>query len=101
MRIPEPLKTGDTIAIVAPSFGATTDPYTFRFEEAVRQFKNRGYRVVIGDCCYKSDGLGISTDPETAAQELMYYYMNPDIHAVFSCGGGELMCETVAVYCIY
>lgn len=95
MRIPEQLKPGDTIAIVAPSFGATTDPYTFRFEEAVRQFKNRGYRVVIGDCCYKSDGLGISTHPETAAQELMYYYMNPDIHAVFSCGGGELMCETV------
>ena len=67
MRFPKPLKKGDTIAIVAPSFGATTEPYNFRFNEAVRRFKERGYNVKIGECCYKSDGLGISTDPKTAA----------------------------------
>lgn len=96
MRFPKPLKKGDTIAIVAPSFGATTEPYNFRFNEAVRRFKERGYNVEIGGCCYKSDGLGISTDPKTAAAELQKYYLDPKINAVFSCGGGELMCETVS-----
>ena len=96
MRFPKPLKKGDTIAIVAPSFGATTEPYNVRFNEAVRRFKERGYNDKIGECCYKSDGLGISTDPKTAAAGLQKYYLDPKINAVFSCGGGELMCETVS-----
>ena len=96
MRIPKAIKLGDTIAIAAPSFGATTEPYTFRFQEAIRQFKERGYNVVIGDCCYKNDGLGISTDPKVAAAELEQFYLDPKIDAIFSCGGGELMCETVS-----
>lgn len=95
MKFPEPLKPGDTIAIAAPSFGATTEPYTFRFDEAVKQFKALGYNVVIGECCHKSDGLGISTKPEVAAKELVDFYLDPKIDAVLSCGGGELMCETV------
>lgn len=96
MRIPEPIKKGDTIAIAAPSFGATTEPYNFRLEEAVRRFKARGYNVAVGDCCYKADGLGISTDPKAAAEELMRYYLDGQVSAVFSCGGGELMCETMS-----
>ena len=96
MRFPNPLKKGDTIAIAAPSFGATTEPYASRLKEAVRRFKERGYKVVIGECCFKSDGLGISTDPKAAAAELQSFYLNPNIRAVFSCGGGELMCETIS-----
>lgn len=96
LNFPKPLKPGDTIAIVAPSFGATTEPYTFRFQEAVRQFKSKGYNVVIGECCHKNDGLGISTDPKTAAAELTAYYLDSRVSAVLSCGGGELMCETVS-----
>lgn len=96
MNFPEPLKKGDTIAIAAPSFGATTEPYKTRFKDAVRQFKLRGYKVKIGECCYKSDGLGISTRPEDAARELTELYLDPDVNAVFSCGGGELMCEVMS-----
>ena len=94
MNFPKFLRPGDTIAIAAPSFGATTEPYITRFNDAVRQFKARGYKVVIGECCYKSDGLGISTTPQAAAKELMDFYLDPKIDAIFSCGGGELMCET-------
>ncbi len=96
MNFPQSLKPGDTIAIAAPSFGATTEPYVFRFKEAVRRFKEKGYNVKIGECCYKSDGLGISTDPQTAARELTQLYLDPSVKAVISCGGGELMCETVS-----
>ncbi len=96
MNFPKPLKKGDTIAIAAPSFGATTEPYKTRFEEAIRQFKLRGYKVKVGECCYKSDGLGISTEPEIAARELMELYLDEEVSAVFSCGGGELMCEVMS-----
>lgn len=96
MRFPKPIKKGDTIAIAAPSFGATTEPYASRLKEAIRRFKDRGYNVVIGECCFKSDGLGISTDPKAAAAELQNFYLDPKISAVFSCGGGELMCETIS-----
>ena len=95
MRIPPSLKPGATIGITAPSFGATIEPYKTRFAEAIRLFRSRGYKVIIGETCSKSDGLGISTKPSVAAKELQDFYLNPDIQAIISCGGGELMCETV------
>lgn len=95
IRIPPFIKPGDKIAIAAPSFGATTEPYATRLKAAVKKFRQRGYEVVVGECCLKNDGIGISTNPETAAKELENFYLSPEISAVFSCGGGELMCETV------
>ncbi|MBP5577499.1 MAG: LD-carboxypeptidase [Treponema sp.] len=96
MKIPKPLKSGSTIAITAPSFGCTTDPYLSRYREAVRLFEERGYKVVSGATVSKDDGLGISTSPRVAAAELMEFYLDPSIDAVISAGGGELMCETLS-----
>ena len=96
MRFPEPLRPGATIGVCAPSFGATTEPYATRFAEAERRFKERGYKVLAGQTCHMSDGLGISTNPRTAAQELERFYCGGDTDAIISCGGGELMCETMA-----
>ena len=96
IKIPPYIKPGNTIGIVAPSFGATTEPYTSRFNEAVRLFKERGYKLKIGATCHKSDGLGISTNPKDAAKELTDFYLDTSIDAIISCGGGELMCETMS-----
>ena len=96
MRIPPYLQPGDCIGITAPSFGATTEPYITRFNEAVQKLRARGYTLKIGATCYKDDGLGISTNPKVAAAELMDFYLDKDTKAVFSCGGGELMCETMS-----
>ena len=96
MRFPDFIKRGNTIAIAAPSFGAASEPYKTRLEHAVKTFESRGYNVIIGDCCLKSDGLGISTDPKVAAAELENFYTNDKISAIFSCGGGEMMCETLS-----
>ncbi|MGI5070809.1 LD-carboxypeptidase [Treponema pectinovorum] len=96
MKIPKFIKPGDTIAITAPSFGATIEPYITRFNEAIKIFKERGYEVIVGKTCYLSDGVGISTNPKTAAQELTDFYLDPKIKAIISCGGGELMCETIS-----
>ncbi|MBQ1869641.1 MAG: LD-carboxypeptidase, partial [Treponema sp.] len=96
MKIPKPLKSGSTIAITAPSFGCTTEPYLSRYREAVRLFEERGYKVVSGATVSKDDGIGISTSPQVAAAELMEFYLDPSIDAVISAGGGELMCETLS-----
>ena len=96
MKIPKPLKSGSTIAITAPSFGCTMDPYLSRYREAVRLFEERGYKVVSGATVSKDDGVGISTSPQVAAKELMDFYLDPSIDAVISAGGGELMCETLS-----
>ncbi len=96
MKIPPFLHPGDCIGVTAPSFGATTEPYSTRFTEAVKKLRERGYKVKIGTTCSKDDGLGISTKPEIAAAELMDFYLDKETKAVFSCGGGELMCETMS-----
>ena len=95
MRIPSFIKPGDTIGITAPSFGATTEPYITRFKEAVRLLKNEGFKIKIGATCKKHDGLGISSKPEVCARELEDFYLDPEVKAIISCGGGELMCETI------
>ena len=96
MRIPDFLKKGDTIGIVAPSFGAVIEPYAARLAAAIRKFEDRGYRVVCADSVYKSDGLGISTDPASAAADLVDFYLDDSIDALISAGGGELMNETIS-----
>ena len=96
MRIPKSIKPGDTIGLVAPSFGATIEPYKTRLESAIRKFEQRGYKVRAAESCYMDDGLGISTDPVKAAKDLMDFYLDDSIDAVISVGGGELMDETIS-----
>ena len=96
MRIPKSIKPGDTIGIVAPSFGAATEPYITRFDASIRAFEARGYRVKTAPSCRKGDGLGISTDPESAAKDVMDFYLDPSVDALISVGGGELMNETIS-----
>ena len=96
MRIPDHIKPGAVLGLVAPSFGAAIEPYITRLESAIRQFEARGYQVRTADSCYKSDGLGISTNPKDAARDLMDFYLDPEIDAILSVGGGELMNETIS-----
>ena len=90
------LKPGDTIGITAPSFGATIEPYRTRFFEAVRLLEERGYKIIKGETCFLSDGIGISSKPERCAKELEDFYCSPAVDAIISCGGGEMMCRTVS-----
>ena len=94
IRIPEHISPDQAIGVTAPSFGASTEPYMSRFNHAVEKFHEAGYRVKVGETCHKADGIGISTSPEAAAQELEQFYRDGDSRALISCGGGELMCET-------
>lgn len=96
MRIPKPIRHGDVIGFTAPSFGASTEPYITRFDAALKAFSARGYRLKEMPSCRKGDGLGISTNPKDAARDLMDIYLDPEVSAVISVGGGELMDETIS-----
>ena len=96
MNRPVFLKKGDTLGLVAPSFGATIEPYSTRLAAAIPRFETRGYKVRCADSVYKSDGLGISTDPRSAAEDVMRFYLDDSIDALLSVGGGELMNETIS-----
>ena len=96
MRYPEFIKPGDRIAFVAPAFGCNEEPYKSAFKNFTGKLEKEGYKTILGPNCYKDDGIGISTSPIDCAEELEQYYMSEDNDAIISCGGGELMCETIS-----
>ncbi len=95
MRYPEYLQDGGTIGFAAPSFGCASEPYKSCFNNALRFFRNKGYKTVLGPNCYASEGVGISNSPALCGRELNEMYASDETDVIISCGGGELMCEVV------
>lgn len=105
MRYPKPLQPGGTIGFIAPSFGCAIEPYKTRFDNALRLFREMGYKTYLGPNCYESSGIGISNTPEKCGEELTDVMTTgvsrydsesgKKADAIISCGGGELMCEVV------
>ncbi len=95
IKRPGNIKSGDTIGITAPSFGAFIEPYSLLIDIAEDNLKDRGYRIFEGKTARLGDGIGISTDPKVCGAELMDFYKRDDIDAIISAGGGELMNETI------
>lgn len=95
MRYPEFLKENGTIGLVAPSCGAGFEPYISTQKAAIEYFKNLGYKIQEGPNIWKGEGIGISSSPENCGSELTDFYCSKDNDILISCGGGELMCETV------
>ena len=95
MRYPEYLKEEGVIGLVAPSFGCTFEPYKSCLDAAIKRFEGMGYKIVEGPNCRRDDGIGISSTPENCGKELTDYYCSGDNDVLISCGGGELMCETL------
>ena len=93
MRYPENLQQNGVIGFVAPSFGCATEPYSSAFQNAKENLKECGFGLDQGPNCEKSDGVGISTVPKACGEEINAYYTSSENNALFSCGGGELMCE--------
>ncbi len=96
MRYPKQLYPGQTIGLVAPSFGAAIEPYASALTSAETVFEELGYKVHEYSCARRNDGYGISASPDYCGREIEDAWCD-DISAVlFSCGGGELMCETIS-----
>lgn len=96
MRYPEFLEKNGTIGFVAPSFGCNIEPYKSAFQNAQRKFSELGYQLDLGPNCYEGSGIGISNTPQACGAELTEYYCSDSNDILISCGGGELMCETLS-----
>lgn len=95
MKYPEFLPEHGVIGFVAPSFGCNIEPYRSAFDNAQKKFRALGHRLVTGPNCYEGKGIGISNTPEACGKELTDYYCGDEADILISCGGGELMCETL------
>jgi len=93
MRYPEFIKKGDRIGYIAPSFGATMEPYATRFNKALEKFEGLGYVNVVGDNCYADKGIGKSNTAKACGEEIKEFFTKDNCDAIISCGGGETMCE--------
>ena len=95
MRYPKAIKAGDSLGLIAPSFGCNIEPYHSALKAAITKFEAMGYRVILGENAFAGAGVGISNTPEACGAELNAMFARPEVGAVLSCGGGELMCEVV------
>lgn len=95
MRYPAFLQENGTIGFVAPSFGCATEPYKSAFLNAQRRWREQGLGLQLGPNCYVEEGVGISNTPQKCGEELTAYYCDKNNDCLISCGGGELMCETL------
>lgn len=95
MRYPEFLRDGGTIGLVAPSFGCSFDPYKTRFEAAKNKLSTMGFNFIEAPHVQMNEGLGKSGPEDILGREFNNVYLNQNVDAVISVGGGETMCEVV------
>ena len=80
------------IYLIAPSFGCTTTPYYERLNKAIPRLEKIGHTIIVGENCFKAEGLCSSNTPILRAKEFMDAYQS-DAEAIISVGGGEMMTE--------
>lgn len=96
MKIPSFLNKGDTIGLVAPSFGANIEPYNSRLKSAIEFLHDFGFKTkVYGDIFghYK----GASASKESRAKSFMDCYIDKDVKAIWSVSGGQMMFEILSL----
>ena len=91
MRKGKLLKKGGSIALVAPSFGCTSEPYKTRLKVAINNLKECGYEIIEGENIHLQKDKVRSNTPKKCAKEFMKAYETSDV--TLSVGGGEIMCE--------
>lgn len=93
MRYPEFLRPNGKIGYIAPSFGASSEPYISRIMNAMKKFEKMGFINVPGPNCFEGSGIGKSNTPEKCGAEINDFFINDRSDVIISCGGGETMCE--------
>lgn len=95
MKKPDFLPENGTIGLVAPSFGCNTEPYYSSLNSAMEKLGKLGHSFDVGPNSFAGEGIGISNTPWACGKELTDSYCSDKNDVIISCGGGELMCETL------
>ncbi len=85
--IPNKLKKGDTIQVIAPSNPVQEDDIKF-LKETEKLFNSKGINVIYGKNIY-SDTLKYGATPREKADDLNSAFLNKNVQAVFCAKGGE------------
>lgn len=85
--IPNKLKKGDTIAVVAPSNYVKDEDRKY-LEKTERLFNTKGINVIYGKNIY-SNTLGYGATIEEKISDLNEAFLNPKVKAIFCVKGGE------------
>ena len=85
--IPNKLKKGDTIAVIAPSNAVNEDDIKF-LKETEKKFNKYGINVIYGKNIY-SNTLGYGATPREKANDLNEAFENKNVQAIFCEKGGE------------
>ena len=92
LRFPRPLRSGDTVAVTAPSSGVGSEGAQRRLDLVLAHWRQRGFRVVEGECLRRQ--VHDQSAPATQrAAELMRFLVDPQIAAVLPPWGGERAIE--------
>ncbi len=85
--IPNKLKKGNTIAVIAPSNAVNEDDTKF-LKETEKMFNKYGINVIYGKNIY-SNTLGYGATPREKANDLNEAFSNSNVQAIFCAKGGE------------
>lgn len=85
--IPNKLKKGDTIQVIAPSNSVQEEDIKF-LKETEKLFNSRGIKVIYGKYA-SSDTLGYGATPKEKAVDIDLAFLNKDVQAIFCAKGGE------------
>lgn len=92
LRLPAPLRAGDTVGITAPSSGLDTDAQRARLDLVLADVRARGWQVREGRCL-RHNQQHVSAPAAERAAELMQMLLDPTLQAVVPPWGGELVTE--------
>jgi len=92
MIYPKKLEKGSYIGVTATSAGFASEPDLKRLNNAVGNFKKRGYPVVLTE---NVDNFlkGRSSDGKTRANQLMQLYNDDRVSVIIAASGGDFLVE--------
>ena len=94
LRLPRPLRSGDTVAVTAPSSGLDTDAQRVRLDLVLDDVRARGFQVREGRCL-RLNRQHVSAPARERSAELMQMLLDPSVHAIVPPWGGELAIEVL------
>lgn len=87
MIIPNALKKGDTIGVIAPSNSIDIDDNEF-IQKSSKLFEDLGFKIKLGKFVY-SHSLGYGASPIEKAKDVNDMFADSDVKAIFCVKGGE------------
>jgi muramoyltetrapeptide carboxypeptidase len=91
IRVPAPLKSGSVIAVSAPSSGVTPDRHA-RLDLVLAHLREQGYQILEGEHV-REQYKNTSAPASARAAELMRFFLDERVDAVFPPWGGERAIE--------